>query len=140
MSLATNFSRAAEVLRSHATGPEVLSRLSNSPRQFGLLNIHIDFYIAKSFTIKLAHRIWIRLAVFIPLAIPAAFFLPKEDDEYLPFSASMVAGDHFAIDANKLHPTQMTVSFREVAHKAWALHKTSPANVILFERRRHCRW
>lgn len=79
---------------------------------------------------KLAHRMWIRLAVFLPLAIAAAFVMPRGADEYRPFSASMVAGDHFAIDANKLHPTQMTVSFREVAYKARRLSKKSPADVM----------
>jgi hypothetical protein len=80
---------------------------------------------------KLAHRMWIRLAVFLPLAIAGAWVFPRGGaDEYRPFSASMVAGDHFAIDANKLHPTQMTVSFREVAHKAKRLQKMSLANVI----------
>ena len=78
---------------------------------------------------KLAHRMWIRLAVFLPLAIAAAFLLPREVDEYREFSSSMVAGDHFTIDANKLHPTQMTVSFREVAHKAKKFHNMSPEMV-----------
>ena len=80
---------------------------------------------------KLAHRMWIRLAIFLPLAVAGAWVFPRgEADEYRPFSASMVAGDHFAIDANKLHPTQMTVSFREVARKAKRLQKMPPANVI----------
>ena len=80
---------------------------------------------------KLAHRMWIRLAVFLPLAIAGAWFFPRAAaNEFPPFSASMVAGDHFTIDANKLHPTQMTVSFREVAHKVKVLQKMSQANMI----------
>ncbi len=80
---------------------------------------------------KLAHRMWIRLAIFLPLAIAGAWFFPRvAANEFPPFSASMVAGDHFTIDANKLHPTQMTVSFREVAHKARGLQKMPSANVI----------
>ena len=80
---------------------------------------------------KLAHRMWIRLAIFLPLAVAGAWVFPRGGaDEYRPFSASMVAGDHFAIDANKLHPTQMTVSFREVAYKAKRFSKKSPANVM----------
>ena len=80
---------------------------------------------------KLVHRMWIRLAIFLPLAIAGAWFFPRvAENEFPPFSASMVVGDHFAIDANKLHPTQMTVSFREVAHKARGLQKMPSANVI----------
>ncbi len=79
---------------------------------------------------KIAQRMWIRIAVILPLALAAAFFLPRDSDQYRPFSPTMVAGDHFTIDAGKLHPTQMTVSYREVAYKANSFRKMSLAKVI----------
>ena len=51
------------------------------------------------------------------------------DDGCLPYAPDMRAGDHFMIDAERLHPTQPSLSFREVDWRTGILNGMSQEQV-----------
>jgi len=56
------------------------------------------------------------------------------DTGCLPFAPDMRAGDHFSIDAERLHPTQPSLSFREVDWRTGLLNGMSQDQVLEFVR------